>query len=95
MCKVKSGLNLKTESDLQNLITGIILRQQHSYFESDIMDTVEYHCGVNQIVSRRRLQEMIGETLDLFAQYKKVDCVDGLYTPKRINVLSLRGECTI
>lgn len=84
MCKVKSGSNLRTESDLQNLITGIILRQQHSYFESDIISAVEYHCGGNQIVSQQRLQEMIQETLDILSQYMKIDCIDGLYTPKRL-----------
>lgn len=84
MCKVKSGSNLRTESDLQNLITGIILRQQHSYVESDIINTVEYHCSGNRIVSQRRLQEMIQETLDIFSQYMKIDCTDGLYTPKRL-----------
>jgi hypothetical protein len=84
MCKVKSGANLKTESDVQNLITGIILRQQHPYYEDDIINSVIYYCRGNQVVTKYKLVEMVQETLDIFSQYKKLRCTDGLYTPRKI-----------
>lgn len=84
MCKVKSGSNLKTESDVQNLITGIILRQQQSYQQSDIFQAVEYYFDGNQIVSQNKVKGMINDTLSLFFQYRMVDCVDGQYMPRGV-----------
>jgi len=89
MCKVKSGSNLETESDVQNLITGIILRQQQTYRQSDILRAVEYHCDGNRIVSQSKVKEMISDTLRLFFEYRMVDCVDGQYMPRWVASSSL------
>ena len=36
MCKVKFGHEITSDSDLQNLIIGIIFRQEKKYLEKDI-----------------------------------------------------------
>lgn len=40
MCNVKEGINVKTQGDLQNLVTSVILRQTSEFCVDDIYNAV-------------------------------------------------------
>lgn len=82
MCKVKSGVNIKNKSDLQNMIIGIILRQSKQYNEREIYKAVMYHSKNAQIaINSDYVKNMINDNLDFLIRCKKVSCMDGVYTP--------------
>ena len=43
MCKIKSGRAISNTEDVRNLITGVILRQEKEYQNSDIVKTVMHY----------------------------------------------------
>lgn len=80
MCKIKSGENVKNEQDLENLITGLILRQENEFQEKRIYDLLEmYSKGSPLNISMDRKMQLIGNALDIFCRYGDVICRDGIY----------------
>lgn len=88
MCKVKSGINLNSETDLQNMVIGIILRQQTKYQENDILKTAKYYSqNANFPIKTITLKRTIRRSLDILVRFEKVNCLDGIYTPLGIDKL--------
>lgn len=82
MCKIKSGVQIGNEMDLQNMIVGIILRQQHEYQEKDIIKIVIKYSEKAPIdVKEPLLKKMVQDNLDLLYRLKRIRCLDGVYTP--------------
>ena len=86
MCKVKFGVNLNNESDLQNMVIGIILRQNQQYREKDILNKVMYYSkNANIDITTPLVRNMVRENLNFLLRNQKVCCMDGVYTPLKIN----------
>lgn len=82
MCKVKSGKAIVSKSDFQNLVIGILLRQQNNYRETDIFNAVSFHCTGSPLALRPlTVQRAIRDNLHFLTRYGKVTCMDGVYTP--------------
>lgn len=85
MCKVKSGTDIKNRSDFQNLVMGIILRQNTKYNENDIFKAVMYHSKNSQIlINPTFVKNVISENLHFLIRSKRVFCIDGIYIPLNI-----------
>lgn len=85
MCKVKFGTALMNESDVQNLIVGIIFRQQEQYKEGDILNLARKYTENSSFkVSTLYLQKMIEENLDFLVRFGRIKCLDGMYFPLSI-----------
>ena len=90
MCKVKFGANLNNESDLQNMVVGIILRQNQKYKEKDILNIVtHYSKNANMDVSPSLIKNITRENLSFLLRNQKVCCLDGVYTPLTINKFNM------
>ena len=71
MDNLPKGNTLKTHGDLQNVITGIILRQNKSFSKTDIYSQVEKWCE-NSVFDRKRednlnvdMNQRIDDTLNI------------------------------
>lgn len=85
MCKVKSGVELENKEDVQNLVIGIIFRQQERYTMKDICSTVRYFLQGTEIeMSQRYLTKIVEENLDLLNRRGKIYCRNGCYMPKDV-----------
>lgn len=85
MCKVKSGVNLKNEADLQNMVIGIMLRQRSKYVEQDILDAVNYHCrNADFDIDQWIIKKFVNDNLNFLMRTNRVRCIDGVYTPLSI-----------
>ena len=82
MCRVKIGKKISCLSDVQNLIIGIILRQQDAYKEEDILRMTSHFMHGSDLhipevvlkkIVRRNLEQI---TMNKMAFYKK-----GYYIP--------------
>ncbi len=83
MCKVKSGNLIQTKQDVQNLIIGIINRQEKTYNKKKILELTEYYMqGSNVIMSSRDLIKLISTYLDMLYRNNRVCCKNGQYIPK-------------
>lgn len=83
MCKVNSGAMIKTQQDVQNLVIGILFRQQHVYRIENIIDLVQYYMDGSSItITKDQLHHIILENLDLLYIKNKVKCKNGYYTPQ-------------
>lgn len=82
MCKVKSGVNLKNNADLQNMVIGIMLRQRNEFIEQDILDAVNYHSRNAEIyIDQWIVKDLVRDNLNFLLRTNRVRCVDGVYTP--------------
>ena len=87
MCKVKFGHEITSDSDLQNLIIGIIFRQEKKYLEKDIYKETKKHVENASIpISDQKLQETVKYHLDKLTRFRKVYRLDGVYTPLGIRI---------
>lgn len=85
MAIVKYGADIKNKGDLQNLITGLILRMRKPYTLAYMVILVgKYNKGSEVKISMRELTEMVEETLDLFQRNDIVRCMDGEYNTRVI-----------
>ena len=86
MCKVKSGTNIKNESNLQSLVIGIILRQKNKYVEQDIFDAVAYHSREAMMtIDTWIIKDIVRDNLNFLQRTNKLTCMDGIYTPLTID----------
>lgn len=87
MCKVKFGHEITSNSDLHNLIIGIIFRQEKKYLEKDILDeTKRYSENASIPINDQKLQETVKYHLDTLTRFRKIYRLDGVYTPLRIRM---------
>lgn len=87
MCKVSSGASIKNWQDVQNLVIGIILRQQEEYCIENILDLVQYYMVGSPINAKENeLYGVILNNLDLLYIRNKVKCKNGYYIPQPIKL---------
>lgn len=85
MCRVKSGINIKNKNDLQNMVIGIILRQKDKYLEQDIINAVTYFSSNSTMeIDSFLIKNIVKDNLDFLLRTKRLFCMDGVYTPLRI-----------
>ncbi len=81
MCHVKTNEKIVTKQDLQNLITGIILRQQGSFTKKYVRTTTNYYMqGSNLNLAKNELDDMIIGTLDVLERTGKTTYNAGIYS---------------
>lgn len=86
MCRVGSGASIKNRQDLQNLVIGIINRQQQYYRVEDILDLVQYYLEGSSInLSVEQLRKIITDNLDMLYIRNRVKCINGCYIPQPLN----------
>ena len=84
MCKVKTGDEIYTEQDVQNLITAVILRQRGKYTKQYLIKAVKIYLPapeVRAIVDDHQLKGMIDNTLAALLKAGKVRQQNGVYCP--------------
>ena len=84
MCCVKTGDDIKCVQDVQNLITGVILRQRHSFNREYLLKATKFYMPQDEkvaasIASDDDISEMIDETLAILHSNGFVVCIDGKY----------------
>ena len=85
MCKVKSGVCIKTRQDVQNLVIGLIFRQQHEYSQGDILYIVEHYTqGAEVKLERDALNTIISKNLDILHRNGRIQCKNGIYRSQNI-----------
>lgn len=88
MCKVKSGVAIQSRQDVQNLVIGIINRQEKGYRKEEILNLVEYYMkGSRVTISKMYLEDIISKNLDMLYRNNCVRCKNGYYIPQ-INFLN-------
>ena len=82
MCKVKFGHEITSDSDLQNLVIGIIFRQEKQFLSHEIVnETKKYSKNARIPISEQNIQETVKYHLDTLSRFRKVYRMDGVYTP--------------
>lgn len=85
MCRVKHGCDIKTRNDVQNLIIGIINRQQDNYKKEQVYEMVEYNYhGAQYEISTKSLREMVDNNLHFLYRAGFINCWNGVYSPQVI-----------
>lgn len=85
MCKVKSGALIKNAEDVQNLVVGVINRQEERYCKEQILVMVRHYMrGSSLSLSNDYLKEIISVNLDILYRSNFVECRNGYYIPKNI-----------
>lgn len=84
MCCVKTGDEITCIQDVQNLITGVILRQRHTFNKEYLLKATKFYMPQDEkvaasIASDDDICEMIDETLAILHRNGFVVCVDGKY----------------
>lgn len=84
MCCVKTGDDIKCVQDVQNLITGVILRQRHTFNREYLLKATKFYMPQDEkvaasIASDDDISEMIDETLAILHSNGFVVCIDGKY----------------
>ena len=64
MCKVKTGKNVRTDRDLQNLVTSVILRQRRSFDRNEIVSQTKSKLRDSEMqLDNQEIEKMISRTL--------------------------------
>lgn len=85
MCKVKSGELLENMQDMQNLVIGIINRQDKSYNRESIVNTVcSYSKGCKLEINKTGIEHLVDDNLSYLYRKGFIDCNNGQYTPQPI-----------
>lgn len=82
MCKIKSGKQLTSAQDMQNLVIGILLRQQYKYNKAQIYNCVNNYCiNAEYKMSQNTIRKLVDKNLDFLSRIGTVQCKDGQYIP--------------
>lgn len=82
MCKIKFGKQLTSLQDMQNLVIGILLRQQYEYNKVQIYNCVNNYCtSAEYKMSQRAIVKLIDKNLDFLSRIGVVQCKNGQYIP--------------
>lgn len=74
MCNIKTGSEIESLSDLQNLITSELLRLERSSTVSAITNRVEKLCKGSQIsIPTSEILGMVDETTQILLKYDYID----------------------
>lgn len=85
MCKVKTGRNVRTDRDLQNLITSVILRQRRSFDKNVIVTQTRNKLRDSEMqLDNQEIEKMISRTLGILECNGVVGRKDGIYIKKEM-----------
>lgn len=85
MCKVKSGVLITNKEDVQNMVIGIIFRQQEKYRKEQILEsTKNYFRGSTLKINHNTLLEIVEDNLAILSRNGTICCCDGNYMPQRV-----------
>lgn len=84
MCRVKTGAQLTSDSDLQNLITATILRATEPYSLESLTLQIQDDCEGSPLhISTKKIYELVNDTSATFLRYEFLDCFEMKYYPKK------------
>lgn len=84
MCYVRICNDIRTEQDVQNLITAIVLRQKDKYTRPYLIKATKHYLPdptVRVVVDEKKIKEMIDNTLMVLRKNGKVRCQVGTFYP--------------
>lgn len=85
MCKVKTGKNVRTDRDLQNLVTSVILRQRRSFGRNEIVSQTKSKLKDSEMqLENQEIEKMISRTLGVLECNGVFGKKDGMYIKKEI-----------
>lgn len=85
MCHIKTNSNIKTGSDLNGMICGIILRQCVPFRKDRILSLAkEYSRGAAFPITDKGLESMIDDRLDLYERNDDLLHRRGMYYPRAL-----------
>lgn len=85
MANVIHNEDVKNKQDLQNLVIGIILRQDKSFRTEDIVQTVNYWLKGSEFYDNIELiKKYVTDNLDFLQNLDRVKCRNGTYCMKNI-----------
>lgn len=80
MCKIKTGKAIRTNKDIQNLITSLILRQRSDFNESGLItQTHDKMQDTEMEIKDEQVERMIVNTLEVLECSGVVDRKNGIY----------------
>lgn len=89
MCKVKSGALVENYQDVQNLVIGILNRQEKYYHIENIIYLVQkYLKGSSVEIQEEQLKQIISNNLDMLYIRNRVKCKNGCYIPQPLKYYS-------
>lgn len=93
MANVLHNEDVKNEQDLQNLVIGIIFRQDKPFTSDSVIKTVNYWLKGSDFYDNIELiEEHVTDSLDLLQNRDKVRCSNGVYCMKNIITGSFPAE---
>lgn len=85
MCKVKTGRNVCTNQDVQNLVTSVILRQKCNFNRDAIIEQIENRLQDSEVqLAERQVEKMVSNTLGILECNGVVGVRDGMYSKKNV-----------
>lgn len=85
MANVMHNEDVKNTQDLQNLVIGIIFRQDKSFRTEDIVQTVNYWLKGSEFYDNFKLiKKYVTDNLDFLQNLDRVRCRNGTYRMKNI-----------
>lgn len=88
MCEVKKNKDVQTESDLQNLVTSVILRQEDSFNVEQIYDFINADlCDSKYKDEQNLIKPLIKYTCQSFKEKDFLSSSNGKYSFKGVQFL--------
>ena len=86
MCKIKTGANIQTKSDILNLITALLFRQVTDFTVESILTATEYYMENSPcIISTDDIKKMIIKDIDVMQRNQEIQCIAGRYSVTRVD----------
>ena len=80
MCNIKQGANVKTIGDLQNLVTGVILRQTSEFSIDDIYNEVRARLTGSDYYDSSEVRQRCEDTIHTLFNINSLNVLeDGKY----------------
>lgn len=88
MAKVKIGRDVKNEGDLQNLVTGIILRADGEFTLEEILPVINWNLRGSAYHKSEKVEACLRKTLEIFENVEVVRYENGVYKVADVLFLS-------
>lgn len=81
MCNVKIGAEVETQTDLQNLVTGVILSQQDAFNTEKMVDEVRLSLGSSHFNTGTTIdvERTVAKTISVLQLARMLTCLNGTY----------------
>lgn len=88
MCKVKTGRDICTDRDVQNLVTSVILRQKRNFQRNDIVLQTRNKMKASELqLADQKLETMVSNTLGVLERNGIVGRKDGVYSKRQVIIV--------